>query len=134
MDVDPEDDNGVDAGAIDDDDGISSIHELSDPEKSDGETNKYQTRRKRRRRQDDVADGEAQDAALPSRLHPNDPGNFLKLCTALKLLVSHPITAAQIEEADGLIRSYCLELIEVRGLTLSWLTSHWYYVSYMDLQ
>ena len=47
MDVDPEDDNGVDAGAIDDDDGIFSTHEPSDPEESDGETNKHQTRRKR---------------------------------------------------------------------------------------
>ena len=112
MDVDPEDDNGVDAGAIDDDDRIFSIHELSDPEESDGETNKHQMRRKCCQRQDDVVDDEAQDAALPSRLHPNDPGNFPKLCTALKLLVSCPITAAQIEEADGLIHSYCLELIQ----------------------
>jgi hypothetical protein len=63
---------------------------------------------------EDINDEDDEDT--PSGLHPDDPANFLKLCRALRLLMSRKITDQQINEADQLLRSYCLELIEVSFL------------------
>ena len=35
-----------------------------------------------------------------SNLHPDDPSNFLKLCTALVLVTAHSITEEDIQKAD----------------------------------
>jgi hypothetical protein len=71
--------------------------------------------RRKRIRQTVPNDGEdiEDDEDTPSGLHPDDPGNFLKLCQALRLLISRRITDQQINQADELLRSYCLELIKV---------------------
>ena len=106
--------NRIDAGALDNNDNIYNFHIASDADISDMETsNTSQPMRRKCHRQDTNIDDEACNATLPSKLHPNDLGNFFKLCSALKLLICQPIMAAQIEEADGLIHSYCLELLEV---------------------
>jgi hypothetical protein len=46
-------------------------------------------------------------------LHPDDPKNFLKLSTALTLLVKKTITAEEVEKAQSLLCAYCVELIMV---------------------
>ena len=110
MDIDPDEENGVDAGAV------NEIEDMYDPRMSDSDEDEELpgTSSKRRRKVKNTnAEDEAQDAATPSHLHPRDPGNFLKLGTALKIFASCKITESQIEEADSLIREYCLELIEV---------------------
>jgi hypothetical protein len=58
-------------------------------------------------------DADEDDEDTPSGLHPDDPGNFLKLCQVLRILTSRKITDDQINQADQLLRSYCLELIKV---------------------
>lgn len=68
--------------------------------------------RKRRRHDED----HEEDASLPSLLHPRDISNFLKLSSALRILLSGKITEAQLVEADGLIREYCTELLEVSSI------------------
>ncbi|THU76896.1 hypothetical protein K435DRAFT_878595 [Dendrothele bispora CBS 962.96] len=50
-----------------------------------------------------------------SNLHPNDPANFLKLATALVLFTARSINEQEVEQADRLIREYCVELIELYG-------------------
>jgi hypothetical protein len=114
MDIDPDEENGVDAGAVDE----INIEDIYDPHMSDSDDDNEElsgrTANKRRRKaKNSNVEDEAQDAATPGRLHPRDPGNFLKLCAALKIFASRKITESQIEEADGLIREYCLELVEV---------------------
>ena len=46
-------------------------------------------------------------------LHPNDPKNFLKLCTAIRILLHRRFTDSNINHVDRLIREYCAELIPV---------------------
>ena len=46
-------------------------------------------------------------------LHPDDPRNFLKLCSALRILIQRHLTDSNIKEADRLLREYCTELIPV---------------------
>jgi hypothetical protein len=58
-------------------------------------------------------DGAHDDSTKPANLHPDDPANFAKLVTAIKLLLSAPLTDAQITEGDRLLRTYCWELVEV---------------------
>lgn len=79
--------------------------------------------RKRRRTGNDPESDESADeseeekeARSPPNLHPDDPANFCKLSSAVKLLLSHPITDQQIDAADVLLRSYGPELITVRPL------------------
>ncbi|KIM51792.1 hypothetical protein SCLCIDRAFT_18301 [Scleroderma citrinum Foug A] len=48
-------------------------------------------------------------------LHPQDPLNFLKLCAALRLIIKNTTNDAEIDLADGLIRSYCTEVISLYG-------------------
>lgn len=47
-------------------------------------------------------------------LHADDPRNFLKLCSALRILIRRCITESDIDQADRLLREYCTELISVR--------------------
>jgi hypothetical protein len=47
-------------------------------------------------------------------MHPNDSYNFLKLCSALRILVQRRLVDSDIDLADHLIREYCTELIPVR--------------------
>ena len=107
MDVDPDSDNGEDAGAIDVD--VDSYH-LDNHEESDDHSDSAPQSSKRRRR-----NGANNDptSTRPSNLHPDNPANFLKLCMALKLLVSRKITDDQIEQASQLLRSYCQEVVNV---------------------
>ncbi|KAJ7834061.1 hypothetical protein B0H14DRAFT_2591119 [Mycena olivaceomarginata] len=62
-----------------------------------------------------VEEDEARDNATPSNLHPDDPKNFLKLSSALKVLVAREITEVDLTESDRLIREYCQELGELYG-------------------
>jgi hypothetical protein len=107
MDVDPDSDNGDDAGAIEmdfDDYGNDQDEEDSDdsiPAQGSGRRDKRRWRHSPGR------------APKPSSLHPDDPANFLKLCEALKILVAREITDDQIETARGLLQSYCQELVYV---------------------
>ena len=65
--------------------------------------------------EDDLIDAAiTQDKFL---LHLDDPSNFLKLCTAIRILLRHWFTDSEIDCADRLIHKYCTELISVR-LTL----------------
>jgi len=47
-------------------------------------------------------------------LHLDDPWNFLKLCSALCILIKQHITDSDIDQADHLVHEYCTELILVR--------------------
>jgi hypothetical protein len=70
-------------------------------------------KRARQRTTQHQGDDMDDDEETPLGLHPDDPANFLKLCRALRLLMSRRITDIQINQADDLLRSYCLELISV---------------------
>ena len=47
-------------------------------------------------------------------MHPDDPRNFLKLCSALRILIQRRLTDLEIDQADSLLREYGTELISVR--------------------
>lgn len=92
-DIDPEEDNGVDNGAW--------------PTHND---NSYSTCPRKCLRQGlSIPEEEECDNRRPSNLHPNDPGNFLKLCTALRILVKKRITDAELDVADTHIQEYAKE-------------------------
>ncbi|KAJ6501497.1 hypothetical protein C8R47DRAFT_1107562 [Mycena vitilis] len=106
MDVDP-DGTALDAGAVDDEDDVYQDIPAAGS-------------RKRQRAgadsdDDEDSDDEEREARTPPNLHPDDPGNFCKLSSAVKLLLSHPITDQQIDTSEQLLRSYCLELITLYG-------------------
>jgi len=61
------------------------------------------------------ADNEDTDANLKYKFHPDDPGNFLKLCCVLRLLMRHTVSDDDVSKADMLIHKYCTELIQVRS-------------------
>jgi hypothetical protein len=46
-------------------------------------------------------------------LHPDDPCNFLKLCSAIRILIRRRLTDSSIDQADRLLCEYCTELITV---------------------
>jgi hypothetical protein len=69
--------------------------------------------------EDEVED----DSGKPANLHPDDPANFSKLIMAIKLLLSTPVTDAQLAEGDRLLREYCWELVEVSRHVFSKLPS-----------
>lgn len=48
-------------------------------------------------------------------LHPDDPGNFLKLCTALRIIIKQRISNEDLDKVDLLIRDYGNELICLYG-------------------
>lgn len=45
-------------------------------------------------------------------LHPDDPANFLKLSSALRILMRHTLSDADVNSADTLIRQYATELLK----------------------
>ena len=73
--------------------------------------------------------GSAQDKFL---LHPDDPHNFLKLCTALRILVCRRLTTEDIDHAEDIIREYCKELILV-GLLPTFLVCYLIYVEHSSI-
>ncbi|KAF8155108.1 hypothetical protein K438DRAFT_2026517 [Mycena galopus ATCC 62051] len=109
MDIDPA---ALDAGANDESD-----------DDSYGLNPTQQKKRKRQQQQDKAANSieedEARDNATPSNLHPDDPKNFLKLSSALKVLVAREITEEELTQSDTLIRSYCAELVDLYGPELN---------------
>jgi len=104
MDIDPDEDNGPDDGAIEDNIDKNYAH-TAIPEPDDDEPHQRKRKKKRQRQAGDstAGDDEALDAAMPSKLHSDDPGNFLKLCMALKILRSKKITDKQIDETEALL-------------------------------
>jgi hypothetical protein len=65
MDVDPEDDNGEDAGALED------RLDQYDPREEDVDCHGARADKRRRTGHDKLADEEANDAGAPSNLHPD---------------------------------------------------------------
>ena len=106
MDVDPDSDNGEDAGAIEVD---LDTYEGDGGDEEDSDDSTSLLGRLGKRRCGNPA------APKPSNLHPDDPANLLKLCTALKNLVARQITDDQIDTAQKLLESYCKELVSVRA-------------------
>lgn len=107
MDVDPDPQASPDAVAVLDDDHDEEYEDI-DPSGS----------RKRHRSGQDANDTDSEeeeegDARSPPNLHPDDPPNFCKLASGVKLLLAWPITDPQIDEAECLLRSYCPELVTV---------------------
>ncbi len=47
------------------------------------------------------------------QLHLDDPSNFLKLCTAIRILLHRQFTDFNVDHAERLIWEYCTELISV---------------------
>lgn len=62
----------------------------------------------------DNDDHEEDDSHQLPNLHPNDPANFFKLSKALQILLARELSTADVEEADVLLREYCIELSQVR--------------------
>ncbi|KIJ15289.1 hypothetical protein PAXINDRAFT_11827, partial [Paxillus involutus ATCC 200175] len=63
-----------------------------------------------------IDDGEpADDSDDKFSLHPDDPANFLKLSSALHLLIKRKLTDHDINLAGKLIREYGVELIKLYG-------------------
>ncbi|KAF8130623.1 hypothetical protein EV363DRAFT_1296693 [Boletus edulis] len=58
---------------------------------------------------------ESTDEEVKFTLHPDDPANFLKLCSALWILLKYSLTDDNINIADDLLREYCTELIMLYG-------------------
>ncbi|KAJ2929408.1 hypothetical protein H1R20_g7676, partial [Candolleomyces eurysporus] len=56
-----------------------------------------------------------EEEELAACLHPDDPANFMKLCQALRLLLSREISDKQIDEAEQLLSAYCSELVTLYG-------------------
>lgn len=106
MDIDPDDTVRLDAGANDESD-----------DDSYGLNPTQQKKRKKRQQQDkqtlSLAEQEAVDNATPANLHPDDPKNFLKLSSAVKILVGRIITEADLMKSDKLLREYTAELVDV---------------------
>ncbi|KAG0701855.1 hypothetical protein DFH29DRAFT_999846 [Suillus ampliporus] len=67
--------------------------------------------------QQDAGDDSENLDDLKFSLHPDDPDNFLKLCSALRILVRYVICDVDINEADRLLREYTTGLIKLYGAT-----------------
>ena len=105
MDIDLDHNTVPDAGAVEDsEDEYDDVLDYADTTRSG---------RKRPRMAATDEPDTNDDSSLPVNLHMNDIANFLKLATALKLLLSHEITEEDLDLASNLLRVYCLELIEV---------------------
>lgn len=72
-------------------------------------------KRRRKAATGEEEDDDEEDDETPSCLHPDDPGNFLKLSEALRILLGRKINDVQIDQAEGLLRGYCQELILLYG-------------------
>ncbi|KAF7348324.1 hypothetical protein MSAN_01786200 [Mycena sanguinolenta] len=107
MDIDPDDTARLDSGANDDSDDDS--YGLNPTQQ------KKRRRQQQQDRQSTIEEDEARDNATPPNLHPDDPKNFLKLASAVKILVAHTITEADLTQADSFLREYCWELVDLYG-------------------
>ena len=58
-----------------------------------------------------AADDDLED--LPSTLHPDDPSNFLLLCSALKVWIQRTVTDSDITEGENLMEDYLKQLLTV---------------------
>lgn len=83
------------------------------PQEAPAPAQKKGPRKCQKQKQDDNGSGDDPDEDVTSRLHPDDPENFIKLSTALRLLLAWHLTEADISTSDGLLREYCTELIGV---------------------
>ncbi|KAF7366659.1 hypothetical protein MSAN_00923800 [Mycena sanguinolenta] len=103
MDIDPDMDNGIDAGTVEDYDeyGLNPTQQ--------------KRRKKRAKASATTAEDEAIDNGRPCNLHPDDPPHLLKLSTALKILTGREILEADLVEADTLLREYTAELVQLYG-------------------
>ncbi|KAL0959458.1 hypothetical protein HGRIS_014962 [Hohenbuehelia grisea] len=63
----------------------------------------------------DNDDEDPNEGLRDPNLHTDDPFNFFKLSRALRLLLAREITVEEADEADLLLREYCIELIELYG-------------------
>ncbi|KAJ6447757.1 hypothetical protein C8R47DRAFT_443928 [Mycena vitilis] len=94
-----------------------------DEDDEDYEEPQGSSKRRRTGENDEDSDEEEErEARAGPNLHPEDPPNFCKLATAVKLLMARPITDAQIDQAEALLRSYLPELIHVRPCLLDHLS------------
>ncbi|KAG0705870.1 hypothetical protein DFH29DRAFT_996311 [Suillus ampliporus] len=59
--------------------------------------------------------GDDGEEELKFGLHPDDPANFLKLSGALRILMQHTLSDADIDSADTLIRQYVTKLLKLYG-------------------
>lgn len=99
MDDDPDgDDNGVEAGAVEDHDDVS-----------------YGSKKAPRKKKNSLSEAEQieYDNMTPCNLSAEDPANFLKLCRAIQILIRREIVETDLQTADTLIREYCSELVHV---------------------
>lgn len=71
--------------------------------------------RKRRRAEEFTVAEIEEDDATGVNLLPEDPGNFLELCLAIQIIAKRRVTEAELQEADSLLRAYCLELVDLYG-------------------
>ncbi|KAE9386142.1 hypothetical protein BT96DRAFT_960642 [Gymnopus androsaceus JB14] len=101
----PDTDDIPDDGALDNSMDDTTFSERSQPPHA----------KRKKRNVNTSTEDEAADVASGANLHPDDPQHFLKLCSALCLLVSKSITDEELNEADILIRRYCLELLQFYG-------------------
>ncbi|KAJ7583887.1 hypothetical protein C8J56DRAFT_1166808 [Mycena floridula] len=97
MQVDP-DDNAIEAGALSD---------------SEDEFVEGRAPRKRPRANSD----EEEQSQVLCNLNKRDPLHFLKLSSALKILVADELTSTDLAQADTLICEYCSELLTMRILS-----------------
>lgn len=108
MDDDPDgDDNGIEAGAVEDPEDIN-----------------YGSKKTPRKKKTTLSEDEQieYDNMTPCNLSAEDPPNFLKLSLAIQILIRREIVETDLQRADMLIREYCAELVHVRLLIdeLAW--------------
>jgi len=91
---------------VDIDSDESEYSNASDITSNGNNNNRARTNRKARMNNNNNTSGEY-------CLNPEDPANFLKLASALKLLLADALNDQDIDEGDRLIREYNTELITV---------------------
>jgi len=82
----------------------------------------YVTEHQAKKRRKEVNERDADDVDSTSfelelsgipNIHSDDLSHFFKLSKSLQLLIGRTITNTQIDEAEVLLRGYCLELLTV---------------------
>ena len=64
---------------------------------------------------DDIANSDRREDKFS--LHRDDPKNFLKLCSALRILIQRRLSDRSIEQAGRMLREYGSELIPVSPIS-----------------
>jgi hypothetical protein len=67
---------------------------------------------------DDAFPDPAGKEPVHASLHRDDPENFFKLSQFIKLIMAHSLTDDDVDKSETLIRSYCVQLIEVGVLII----------------